>query len=331
MPPPSPVKTVVTGGAGFIGSYLLRTLLKRGAKAEELLAVDSPELWQSRRCTEDLRAAGIEILDSERLASALRSGELRPQTIFHIGACSNTDEFREDYLKKVNIDYSKMLWKLASDRKIPFFYASSAATYGDGMQGFSDDPAGFPGLKPLNPYGRSKQSFDLWALEEAIVDRTPPRWAGFKFFNVYGPGEDHKGGQASVLFHARKQFQTTGGMKLFRSHREDVKDGEQKRDFVWVGDVVETMLAFAEAPLKSGIYNVGTGEARTFLDLAKAVAGSLGIECRIEFIDTPEKLRPGYQYFTQAELKNLRAAGYTKPFTSLEEGARLYLKEWPIP
>lgn len=329
MPPPSPVKTVVTGGAGFIGSYLLRSLLKRGTKPEELLAVDSPELWASRRATEDLRVAGVQIFDSERLAPALRGGDIRPATIFHIGACSNTDEFREDYLKKVNIDYSKELWKLCTAQRIPFFYASSAATYGDGTHGFSDDPAGIPALRPLNPYGRSKQIFDVWALEEALVDRAPPRWAGFKYFNVYGPGEDHKEGQASVLFHARKQFQATGGMKLFRSHRNDIKDGEQRRDFVWVGDVVDTMLAFAGGQLKSGIYNVGTGEARTFLDLARAVASSLGIECRTEFIDTPEKLRPGYQYFTQAELKNLRAAGYTQPFTSLEEGARLYLKEWP--
>lgn len=324
-------RIVVTGAAGFIGAYLTRRLLAAGTPAERLILVDELPLFGERRACRDFARIGATFQAPGEFLEFIESAAAKDvATVFHIGACSNTDEFREDYLKTVNLDYSKRVWAACTRARVPLFYASSAATYGDGHQGFSDDADLRKSLKPLNPYGWSKQHFDLFVQTEAAAGRTPPQWAGFKFFNVYGPGEDHKGGQASVLWHARRQFLQNGSVNLFRSHRSDVADGEQKRDFVWVGDVVDVLTTFAREPLKSEIYNVGCGQARTFIDLAKAVAASVNVEPRINFVDTPEKLRKGYQYWTQADLKNLRRAGYTQPFTSLEDGARLYVKEWSL-
>ncbi len=243
-----------------------------------------------------------------------------------MGACSNTEELRRDYLQEVNFEYTKKLWKAACEYKFPFIYASSAATYGDGALGFSDDVNLIPKLKPLNLYGESKQLFDLFVLDEVTRAHTPPQWAGLKFFNVYGPGEEHKGSQASVLFHARNQFLERAFVRLFKSHNPNFKDGEQLRDFIYVEDAASVALACGEGRVKSGIYNVGTGKARTFKDLVYAVAGALGVESKIEYIDTPLNLRDKYQYKTQAEIKKLRSAGFAESFRSLEEGANTYMK-----
>ena len=206
-------------------------------------------------------------------------------------------------------------------------YASSAATYGDGSLGYDDDDSLTPKLKPLNPYGESKRLFDLWVLDQERKKSTPPSWSGFKFFNVYGFGERHKEKMASVILHAYDQIQTSGKVKLFKSHRPEIVHGHQKRDFIWVGDVVSVLNYALEKPIPRGIFNLGTGHARTFLDLVRATFKSLGKPENIEFIDTPVELRERYQYYTEAKMDRLRAAGYSKPFTSLEEGVRRYIDD----
>jgi ADP-L-glycero-D-manno-heptose 6-epimerase len=245
-----------------------------------------------------------------------------------MGASSRTDETRQDYLDENNTGYTRKLWDYCTAKQVPFFYASSAATYGAGEQGYSDDPSLIPGLKPLNLYGHSKQKFDLQALAEAAAGKTPPLWAGWKFFNVYGPGEDHKGSQASVLFHAFNQLRDTGKIRLFKSTLEGLRDGDQKRDFIHVDDVVDAMLWFARDSKESGIYNLGTGEARSFRDLAKAAAAAANVKLEIDWIEMPPHIAAHYQNFTQAEMSRLRAAGWKRPFQSLEDGARAYFKEW---
>jgi len=327
---------VVTGAAGFIGSNLARALLERRflpasferVRADHVVLVDDLASFQNRLCAESFKGDELLKISIKDLPEwLLGEGKNQVKTIFHMGACSSTEEFREDYLREVNTDYSKKLWQISCEQKINFIYASSAATYGDGSQGFSDDPALIPNLKPLNPYGVSKHRFDLFVLDQVT---TPPVWAGLKFFNVYGPGEDHKGSQANVVFHATNQVLRDGVIELFKSHNSQFKDGEQKRDFVYVGDVVRVCMKFAfanrEESLLSGIYNVGTGKARSFLDLARAVFKATKRQEKIEFIDTPEKLRAGYQYYTQAEMGRLIKAGYKDLFVSLEQGTEEYLR-----
>ena len=251
------------------------------------------------------------------------------QAIFHIGARTDTTEWDTGIFDQLNVNYSKSLWQICTDHQIPFFYASSAATYGLGESGYSDDHKTIPGLKPLNPYGQSKQDFDLWALDQVAQKKQPPAWAGFKFFNVYGPNEYHKSRMASVIFHTARQIKATGGMKLFRSHRPDFKDGEQSRDFIYVKDVVDVLMHFFEKQPPSAIYNLGTGKARTFLDLATNTFRSLDLEPNISFIDTPEDIRETYQYYTQADMDKLRElGGYDKPFYSLEDGIEDYVKRY---
>ncbi len=319
-------KYVVTGAAGFIGAYLSRYLLENGfVSLKNLILVDVPSHFKDRECarrmTSDLNQCSI--LSPEDFEKAAASS-LLPESvagIFHMGASSSTEEMRADYLKKWNVDYSKKVWNFCHNLKIPLVYASSAATYGNGEQGFSDSPDIFSKLKPLNPYGQSKLEFDIWAHQESLADRQPPRWAGLRFFNVYGPGEEHKGGQASVVIHAREQILKNKSLKLFKSHKEGIADGFQKRDFVYVEDLCRVCAFFVfDRPKMNGIFNVGTGQARTFLDLAKACFQALGVKERIDFIPTPEKLREHYQYFTQADLESLRKSGYTSTFTKLEEG-----------
>jgi ADP-L-glycero-D-manno-heptose 6-epimerase len=243
-----------------------------------------------------------------------------------MGACSNTTEFDVAYLERVNVQYSQKLWDYCTTHKIPFIYASSAATYGEGEQGYEDNERTMAKLKPLNPYGRSKLKFDLWALEREKAGHHPPIWSGFKFFNVYGFGERHKKSQASVILSAYDQIQSSGRVKLFKSHRDGIADGHQKRDFVSVEDVVDVMHFAHEKPIKRGIFNLGSGKARTFLDLARAVFASLKLPEKIDFIDTPVAIRDKYQYFTEAHMARLIGEGYKKPFTSLERGVEIYLE-----
>jgi ADP-L-glycero-D-manno-heptose 6-epimerase len=228
----------------------------------------------------------------------------------------------------LNINYSKEIWNLCANNRIPLVYASSAATYGLGEYGYKDDHEIIEKLKPLNPYGESKNEFDKWVLKQ---NHTPPFWAGLKFFNVYGPNEYHKGRMASVIFHAFNQIQEKGQVKLFRSHNPNYKDGEQLRDFVYVKDVTEVCMFLMKEKPASGIYNLGSGKARTFLDLAKNTFYALGKEPNIEFIDTPMDIRDKYQYFTEADMNKLINAGYNKAFTSLEDGVKDYVQNYLLP
>jgi ADP-L-glycero-D-manno-heptose 6-epimerase len=251
--------------------------------------------------------------------------------VFHIGARTDTTEFNMAVFEELNIGYSKAIWTTCTLHQIPLVYASSAATYGDGALGYSDmDPELSFSLQPLNPYGVSKNDFDKWALSQTD---TPPAWYGLKFFNVFGPNEYHKGRMASVVFHAFNQIREHGGMKLFRSHRPDFSDGGQLRDFVYVKDVVEVMgfLMANEGQSGSGLYNLGTGKARTFRDLAEGVFNALKVAPKIDFIDTPLDIRDKYQYFTEARMEKLYNRGYTKPFFSLEEAIDDYIQGYLIP
>jgi len=308
---------LVTGAAGFIGARFVESC---NARATPVVSVDRDDHFGARR-----ELSGLDfgrIVDRDALFAWL-SGE-RPEiaAVVHLGACSSTTETDVAYLQRVNVEYSKQLWRWCTERGVPMVYASSAATYGDGSLGFEDDESRMAKLRPQNPYGRSKLDFDLWALEQEREGRTPPAWSGFKFFNVYGFGERHKGAQASVVVHAFDRTRAEGCVRLFRSHRPDVPDGHQRRDFVFVEDVVDVLHFALAAPVPRGIYNLGTGTARTFLDLARAVLAARGLPERIEWVPTPEAIRAGYQYFTEATVDRLRAEGYTAPFTSLEEGVR---------
>lgn len=248
--------------------------------------------------------------------------------VYHIGARTDTTEFDKQIFDELNVNYSKDVWKLCTRFEIPLVYASSAATYGLGEHGYKDDHSVIEKLKPLNPYGDSKNDFDKWVLEQT---ETPPFWAGLKFFNVYGPNEFHKGRMASVIFHAFKQIGETGGMKLFRSHNPDYTDGGQLRDFVYVKDVVEVCHYLMDSPPASGIYNLGSGKARTFLDLTKNTFTAMEKEENISFVDTPADIRDKYQYFTEADMNKLIASGYSKPFHTLEEGVQDYVTNYLIP
>lgn len=311
---------VVTGAAGFIGARVVESL---GSIAK----ISADYHRDGEDAFARLEHAGLDfgtVIDFEKLPDLLASTS-NVSAVVHLGACSDTMETDEAFLTRVNLEYSKTLWRCCVEKQIPFFYASSAATYGGGEQGYADEESAISALKPLNLYGESKLKFDLWALDEAKAGRQPPKWAGFKFFNVYGYGERHKGRMASVVLHGYDQIQSVGKVKLFRSHRAGIADGEQKRDFVYVGDVVDVIHFAASGKLANGIYNLGTGQARSFFDLAKATFAGLGLEPNIEFIDMPEALREKYQYFTEAEMQKLRAAGYDKPFTSLEDGVGAYV------
>ena len=307
----------VTGAAGFIGSNLARRLSDAG---HELVLVDHPLTPEK---TANLAGLEYPFAEHDRFIADLEAGTVSPDSIFHLGACSATTEQRWDYLAENNVAYTRRLWSwcAANDRR--FVYASSAATYGDGARGF-DDRTPPELLTPLNLYGKSKNDFDIWALDQVMQGGpVPPGWAGMKFFNVYGPGEGHKGGMASVVWQAFNQIKTTGRVKLFRSTHPDYADGGQLRDFVFVGDVIDHMLWLHERPEKSGIYNSGSGAARSFLDLANATFAAMGREPMIEFIDMPASLAGQYQNYTLAEMEKLRTAGYDGPATSLEAGAKL--------
>ncbi len=312
---------VITGAAGFIASRLAARLNELGE--EDLLLVDDFSRRDKEANYRKLKYRAL--VDREAYLKKLEAF-IRPDVVFHLGARTDTTEKDEAIFAHLNVGYSKRIWQYCVEQQIPLIYASSAATYGLGEHGYRDENELAEVLQPLNPYGRSKNDFDKWALRQ---EKAPPSWVGVKFFNVYGPNEYHKGRMASVVFHAFRQIQQTGGMKLFRSHREDVRDGQQKRDFIYVEDVVDVLLFLAQArQLESGLYNLGTGIARSFWDLATAVFRALDKPANISFIDTPEDIRNTYQYYTRAEMDKLRAAGYEREFTSLEEGIRDYVQRF---
>jgi ADP-L-glycero-D-manno-heptose 6-epimerase len=317
---------VVTGAAGFIGSVLAVRLVE--ADYRQLVLVDDFSVEAKRQNHEQLSVT--ERVDRADFPSWLRENESQVQFIFHLGARTDTTEHDVELLNRLNLDYSKEIWKLCVEFGLPLVYASSAATYGSGELGYVDSHDVVSQLEPLNPYGQSKNDFDKWALAQ---EKKPYFWAGFKFFNVYGPNEFHKARMASVVLHTFRQVQATGGMKLFRSHREDYQDGHQTRDFVHVEDVCSVLLHFMHhrIPAHSGLYNLGSSQGRTFLDLAQATFTAMGKEPNISFIDTPEDIRDTYQYFTEADLTKLRANGYTEPFRSLEEGIDGYVKQHLMP
>jgi ADP-L-glycero-D-manno-heptose 6-epimerase len=311
----------VTGAAGFIGSCLISRLNEDNFNY--IIAVDNFSFPEKNKNLE-----GKTILDKverEDFFDWLDKNHETMEFIFHIGARTDTTEFNKEIFDHLNVEYSKKIWKACCKYQIPLVYASSAATYGLGEHGYDDNESLISYLKPLNPYGDSKNDFDIWALEQ---EEKPFFWAGLKFFNVYGPNEYHKGRMASVIFHAFHQIQKTEKMKLFRSHKAGYKDGEQQRDFVYVKDVVDVIMFLMHHRKNSGIYNLGSGEARTFLALVQNVFFALKKEVDIEFIDTPEDIRDKYQYFTEANMKKLKSIGYTKPFHTLEEGVSEYVEEY---
>jgi ADP-L-glycero-D-manno-heptose 6-epimerase len=317
---------LVTGAGGFVGSRFVERCNSLGI---ETISVDAPSYFTDRSDTAGVRFG--KIIDREKLFAWLdeetrRLGKSPISAFVHLGACTDTTQLDEAYLSKMNLEYSKSAWNYCVQHALPLVYASSAATYGEGELGYDDDDALTPKLKPLNPYGESKRAFDEWAFQEEKAGRSPPNWSGFKFFNVYGFGEGHKGKMASVILHAYRQILATGEAKLFKSHREGIADGEQKRDFIWVNDLIDVLFFALEKPIRRGVYNLGTGQARTFLDLVRATFKAMGKPERIEFIPTPESLRARYQYFTEAKMDRLRAQGFTAKFTSLEEGVRKYIE-----
>ena len=315
---------VVTGAAGFIGSCLVKKLNDEGHK--NLVLVD--QFNRSDRARNLHNKGYIAQVDRNELFQWLDRFGDAVSFVYHIGARTDTAEKSKAIFDELNLNYSKKLWSFCSERNIPFMYASSAATYGLGELGYVDSHDIVNDLKPLNPYGDSKNDFDKWLLDQ---DTEKNYWAGFKFFNVYGPNEFHKGRMASVIFHTFNQINKTGGMKLFRSHKEGIADGQQQRDFIYVKDLVDVLYFFFIEKRTSGLYNLGTGKARSFYDLAALTFLSMGKEVAISFMDTPEDIRDTYQYFTEADMHKLRAAGYEKPFTSLEDGVADYVSSHLVP
>lgn len=315
---------IVTGAAGFIGSALIGELLRAGW--QDIVAVDDFSRLDKAANLEGKKLTAR--VERSKFFTWLDRNEKLVQFIFHLGAKTDTTLFDKAIFDELNVRYSQRMWEACVKYGIPLVYASSAATYGEGELGYSDADDALPyRLKPLNPYGESKNDFDKWALAQ---EKKPFFWAGLKFFNVYGPNEYHKGRMASVVFHAFNQIQSSGGMKLFRSHRPEYKDGEQLRDFIYVKDLCAVCMFLMEHRKNSGLYNLGSGQARTFLDLARATFAALGKPESITFIDTPADIRDKYQYFTEADMRKLIGIGYTRPFASLEEGVTDYVRNFLV-
>lgn len=312
---------VVTGAAGFIGSNMVARLNEAGFNdvvlVDDFSKTEKEANWQTKTFSQKVERA--------RFFEWLKVNHSHVQMIIHLGARTDTTEFDKAIFDKLNVNYSKQMWLSCCEFGLPLIYASSAATYGNGEWGYDDNEASVNKLVPLNPYGDSKNEFDKWVLQQ---ERKPFFWAGLKFFNVYGPNEYHKSRMASVVFHAYNQIKATGGMRLFRSHNPNFKDGEQLRDFIYVKDVCEVILFLMNHRKDSGIYNLGTGQARSFVDLTRNTFKAMDVPENISFMDTPADIRDKYQYFTEANMGKLRGIGYDKPFTSLEDGVSDYVKHY---
>lgn len=321
---------VVTGAAGFIGSCLVSRLNSEGYK--DIIVVDDFSRADKNLNLKD-KIYKTEV-HRDMFPVWLRENQRLVQCVFHLGARTDTTEFDRKIFDRLNLNFSKNVWLVCTEYGIPLVYASSAATYGEGELGYDDSHSIIERLKPLNPYGESKNDFDKWVLKQ---DKKPGFWIGLKFFNVYGPNEYHKGRMASVIFHAYNQIKQSGKVKLFRSHNPKYKDGEQLRDFIYVKDVTDICVWLLQTRTVSvngnisGIYNLGSGKARTFLDLVNSVYITLDKEPKIEFIDTPIDIRDKYQYFTEAKMLKLQNAGYTKGFSRLEEGIEDYILKYLLP
>lgn len=312
---------VVTGAAGFIGSCLVSRLNHLGFT--DLILVDDFSNTQKNRNLVGKKY--LQKIDRSNFFSWLELERPELEFIYHLGARTDTTEINHEIFDQLNVAFSKKVWTFCTSNSVPLVYASSAATYGMGEFGYDDKHEIIPKLVPLNPYGDSKNDFDKWVLSQAAE---PPFWAGLKFFNVYGPNEYHKGRMASVIFHAFNQIQQKGNVKLFRSHNPNFKDGEQLRDFIYVKDLIDVCLFLKHKRPASGIYNLGSGKARSFLDLVSITFQNLKKPVAIDFIDTPEDIRDRYQYFTEANMAKLRAVGYSNEFTSIEEGVKDYVTNY---
>lgn len=310
---------IVTGAAGFIGSCLVGKLNAEGFN--DIVVVDEFSHAEKNKNLEGKTFS--QKVERDVFQQWLKDNHRFVQFVFHIGARTDTTEFDKAIFDKLNLNFTKEIWNTCVEFGLPLVYASSAATYGNGEFGYDDNESIIEKLVPLNPYGDSKNDFDKWAIAQ---EKKPYFWAGLKFFNVYGPNEFHKGRMASVIFHAFNQINKTGGMKLFRSHNPEYKDGEQLRDFVYVKDVTSVCMFLLNHRKDSGIYNLGSGKARTFLDLTRNTFKAMEKPEHIEFMDTPIDIRDKYQYFTEANMKKLKSIGYNTPFHTLEEGVEDYVK-----
>ncbi|NTW31289.1 MAG: ADP-glyceromanno-heptose 6-epimerase [Bacteroidetes bacterium] len=310
---------IVTGAAGFIGSCLVHKLNNKGYR--EIIVVDDFSNPVKNKNLEN--KTFLQKVHRDDFFNWFSENHTKVNFVFHLGARTDTTEFDKAIFDKLNLNYSKDMWMSCVKYNIPLIYASSAATYGMGENGYSDKHELIKKLKPLNPYGDSKNEFDKWVLDQK---ETPSYWAGVKFFNVYGPNEYHKSRMASVVFHAFNQIKNTGKVKLFRSHNPDYSNGGQLRDFIYVKDVINLLWLGMLYKQNGGIYNMGTGKARTFLDLAKATFKAMNKPENIEFIDTPQDIRAKYQYFTEADLTKLHSINYNIPFFSLEKGIEDYVQ-----
>ncbi|MBI1936719.1 MAG: ADP-glyceromanno-heptose 6-epimerase [Ignavibacteriales bacterium] len=313
---------VVTGGAGFIGSAVVWKLNKIGA--DKIIVVDElgkDEKWKNLN---GLKFSDFYHKDDFIGLVLQRKVPFKITSIIHLGACSATTEKNADYLMDNNVHYSQELAKFSLENGVRFVYASSAATYGDGSNGYNDDESNLNILRPMNMYGYSKHLFDLWIKRNGLMNKV----AGLKYFNVYGPNEYHKGDMRSVVHKAFEQIRDNGKVKLFKSYLKDYKDGEQKRDFIYVKDAVDMTLYFWEHPDKNGIFNVGTGKAQTWIELVTALFNALSKPVKIDFVDMPEDIREKYQYFTEANLTKLKQAGYDKSISNVEDGVNDYVKNY---
>jgi len=313
---------LISGAAGFIPSCLAHRLFKEG---HDLVLVDNFHFPEKNKNLEGL--SSCKRIERDDLFTWIEENEPVIDFVFHLGARTDTTETKKYIFDKLNVEYSQDIWRYCTLEDIPLIYASSAATYGLGEHGFVDDHEIVNSLKPLNAYGDSKNNFDKWALKEFM---SPQAWYGFKFFNVFGPNEYHKGRMASVVFHFYNQLIKTGEVNLFKSHKNDYKNGEQTRDFIYVDDLINVMLHFHdnEREINNGLYNIGTGSARTYNDLAKAIFKAVGKDPVINYIDTPEDIREKYQYFTEADMTKVKSTGYEKVFMSLEETVAHYVNEY---